>query len=551
LNLVNFNQLIDKRILKRGLDYYEQGQVVSLETKDNKIYKARVEGSEVYRVEISLDKNGEMIESYCDCPYDLGEICKHEAAVLFALKHEKDGGKPTLAVKNDLKEVLANHSKDVLITTFLEIANDYPDIEKRLLFKFANNEDEIAASKKLIREYINNAKRNGFIDWRHVDYALQGAGMTLEKALEKIENGDTESAILLSLAVLSPVVKMLQYCDDSNGGVGFIMNQAVSTIERAVTTNLEHINENEKKKFFDAIFKEALKDHYDGWNDWRFDLLKVCTYFSSKKDLRKKLEKQLEILEQKADTSWSGNFDKQQIKLLQLEIIEKCDGDAKAEQFIYENIHLSDFREKAITKALDNGDFEHVIQLSSIGEEIDKSLRGLVHKWKEFRYQAYEAIGDIENQRKLAYEFLINNKYSYYAKFKKLYSHDEWDDILVGIIETFEKERYQSTVYLEIMKEENLTEQILEYCRKHKSLIMDLYPNLLESNLEEANMLMTKYIEQSAEESSDRRGYKNVCKLIKTYKKAFGTIHSHKLIGQLKQKYQKRSAFLDELGKIR
>ena len=80
---------------------------------------------------------------------------------------------------------------------------------------------------------------------------------------------------------------------------------------------------------------------------------------------------------------------------------------------------------------------------------------------------------------------------------------------------------------------------------------MDMYPNLMENHFEEANDLFIKYIEQSAEETSDRRGYKNVCKLIKTYKKAFGTIHSHKLIGELKQKYQKRPAFLDELGKIR
>ncbi|MDF2787273.1 MAG: hypothetical protein K0S80_371 [Neobacillus sp.] len=110
-----------------------------------------------------------------------------------------------------------------------------------MLFKFANTEDEISASKKLIREYINNAKRNGFIDWRHVDSALQGAEMTLKKAQEKIELGDSETAVLLALEVLSPVVKMIQYCDDSNGGVSFIMNRAISSIEQAVTTDLVHI----------------------------------------------------------------------------------------------------------------------------------------------------------------------------------------------------------------------------------------------------------------------------------------------------------------------
>jgi hypothetical protein len=137
-----------------------------------------------------------------------------------------------------------------------------------------------------------------------------------------------------------------------------------------------------------------------------------------------------------------------------------------------------------------------------------------------------------------------------YAKLKELYKQ-EWTEVLNRIIESFEKERYQSTVYIEILKEEKLTKQIIEYCKKHKSLIIDLYPYLMESHFEEANDLFIKYIELSAEGTSDRRGYRNVCKLIKTYKKAFDTIHSHKLIGQLNQKYQKRPAFIDELGKIR
>lgn len=551
VKLVNFEQSIDNRILKRGLNYFDLGHVVSLETKDKKRYKASVEGSEVYRVEISLDINDEIVESYCDCPYDLGEFCKHEAAVLFALKNMKTLGEPAVVAENDLKKVLAEQNKDELVRILLEISDDYPDIEKRLLFKFANNEDEITASKKLIREYINNAKRNGFIDWRHVDSALQGAEMTLKKAQEKIEMGDSETAVLLALEVLSPVVKMIQYCDDSNGGVSFIMNRAISTIDQAVTTALEHLDEKEQKKLFEVILKEALKKQYDGWSDWRFGLLNVCAIFSHKKDLRKKLEKQLEMLEQKAGTSWSEEYEKKQVKLLQFEIIEKCDGTSAAEKFIYKNIKISDFREKAITRALENGDYEKVLELSISGEEVDKSYLGLVLKWREYRYHAYVGLGDVENQRKLAYEFLFNNKYSYYVKLKELYEQDEWTEVLGRLIEAFEKERYQSTVYIEILKEEKLTKQIIEYCKKHKSLIMDLYPYLMESHFEEANDLFIKYIELSAEGTSDRRGYRNVCKQIKTYKKAFGTIHSHKLIGELKQKYQKRPAFLDELGKIR
>ena len=291
MKLIDFEQFVDNKILKRGLNYFENGQVVSLVSKDRKLYKARVEGSEVYRVEISIDKNDEITESYCDCPYDLGEFCKHEAAVLFALKNEKTVENQTIVVENRLKKVLEEQNKNELVRIILEITDEYADIEKRLLFKFANNEDETTASKKLIREYINNAKRNGFIDRRHVDYALQGAEMTLKKAKEKIDTGNSEAAVLLALTVLAPVVKMLQYSDDSNGGVGFIMKRTISTLEQAVITGMEHFDEREQKKIFEVILKEAMKEYFNGWSDWRFELLKICIIFSSNEGPAEKVRK--------------------------------------------------------------------------------------------------------------------------------------------------------------------------------------------------------------------------------------------------------------------
>lgn len=552
MKLSNFDQFLDERILQRGLDYYQNGQVGSLKTADGSHYKARVDGSEVYKVDVFLDQAGEIVDTYCDCPYDLGVYCKHQAAVFYALENEKSEGPQTTQLKEpDLKSVLLNQQKDKLIRIILELSEEYPEIEKSLLFKYGESKDEIAASKKLIREYINNAKRGGFIDWRHADQAVQGAELTLEKAREKIDMGATESAVQLAIIVLSPVLKMLQYCDDSNGTVGDVMNEAVHTIELAITTNMNQLNEKEQKKLFDAILKEALKNYYDGWTDWRFGLLNICTKFSQNRDLRKKLEKQLEALFQAADQSWSGKFEKEQVKLLQLNIIETCDGVEAAEKFIYENIALSDFREKAITIEFRKGEYEKVIQLCLDGEKVDQEFAGLVYQWKEHRYQAYEMLGDIEKQRQLAKELLYPNNFKYYLKLKGLYSSNEWEVVLKTMIEEFEKQSYQPSIYLEIIKEENLTSKILEYCKNRSAYITDLYPYLMGNYLEEANQLFINFIEMSAQEASDRKAYKKVCSFIKTYKKAFGVIHSHKLIGDLRQKYPRRPAFLEELGKIK
>ncbi|MCL6573253.1 MAG: hypothetical protein K6T88_16470 [Bacillus sp. (in: Bacteria)] len=70
----------------------------------------------------------------------------------------------------DLKFILLNQEKEELISLILGLSEEFSEIEKRIQFMYAPSKDEIALSKKLIREYITSAKRNGFIDWRHIDH---------------------------------------------------------------------------------------------------------------------------------------------------------------------------------------------------------------------------------------------------------------------------------------------------------------------------------------------------------------------------------------------
>ncbi|MFP5112452.1 hypothetical protein ACSU64_08740 [Bacillaceae bacterium C204] len=68
----------------------------------------------------------------------------------------------------DLSTILSNQNKEELIRIILDLSEDYPEIEKQLLFKYSSQKDEVSSAKKLITESINSAKRKGFIDWRHV-----------------------------------------------------------------------------------------------------------------------------------------------------------------------------------------------------------------------------------------------------------------------------------------------------------------------------------------------------------------------------------------------
>ena len=74
---------MSKLIWNRGVDYYNDGNLKYLSVKDG-VGVAYLKGEKWYRVDFRIDENGLMTDIYCDCPY-MG-LCKHEAAVAYALK---------------------------------------------------------------------------------------------------------------------------------------------------------------------------------------------------------------------------------------------------------------------------------------------------------------------------------------------------------------------------------------------------------------------------------------------------------------------------------
>ena len=68
MNINNFNEFVGEAILSRGYDYYLDGAVDFLDTHDDE-YLFQVQGSYMYEVSVTLDDDGEIIHSQCDCPY--------------------------------------------------------------------------------------------------------------------------------------------------------------------------------------------------------------------------------------------------------------------------------------------------------------------------------------------------------------------------------------------------------------------------------------------------------------------------------------------------
>ena len=214
-----------------------------------------------------------------------------------------------------------------------------------------------------------------------------------------------------------------------------------------------------------------------------------------------------------------------------------------------QNLSNSDFRRVAIKTAISEGLYERALHLCLDGENKDSNYAGLVREWKQQRYIIYEKTKDISAQKSLCMEFVLEGNFDFFSKLKALYTNDEWACVLQDIIKDLEDSK-QNSVYVSILIHEGLKSRLLDYCKKYVSAIDSYYEHLLPEYKNEIGLLFVEYIRKRAAVANSRNNYRDVCDLIRHYKKACGEV-ANRISDELTAIYVKRPAFVDELRKIR
>jgi hypothetical protein len=574
MNLNNFENHIDKKILARGYDYYENDYVASVEETDDNIYEAKVEGTELYTVEVELDNETNIIETQCDCPYDMGEYCKHHVAVFLALRDMKNNipgrnnhiSKKSIAsevaIKSpvpkkrkaaDIEKILSDRTKNELVEFLLDIASEYEEIKQRIELNFdeGNDEDEITKSITLIRTFIrNNSDRHGFVSYGDTDEAVKGAELVLEKARFAFEQNKTIHAVELALCVIHEMIDLFQGADDSNGVIGGKIEESFAFISEIIDD--EELSPVYKESIFDKLIEESTNRRYEGWTDWRLDLLEKCSELAETQNLRNKLENHLlVIIKSEEGDSWSANYLAKRINLIRYHMVEEHDGQKKAQEFIEQNLQYSNFREMAIEIAMKKKEYDNAIKLTLDGEENDKSWPGLIVQWKKYRYKAFELSGKLDEQRGIAMDFILGGSIEYYNELKSTYGTKEWLSVYPKIIFLLEnqKKTYQD-VYTRILIEEGEKQKLLEYVKGRPSSVENFYKHLVPEFKEEVYTLFLQFIEQTAARAGNRKDYQGVGAIIRNLKKAGGKEQALEIKQMLYTKYGNRPAFRDELSRV-
>jgi uncharacterized Zn finger protein len=83
IKVENFEEDVHFLITERGKEYFDANQVLMLQqTLDG--WSAVIEGSETY--EVLLEGHDVITSWQCTCPFEHGPVCKHVAAVFYAVR---------------------------------------------------------------------------------------------------------------------------------------------------------------------------------------------------------------------------------------------------------------------------------------------------------------------------------------------------------------------------------------------------------------------------------------------------------------------------------
>lgn len=304
MKLNDFEKHIDETILDRGHDYYDERRISEIVKLGDQEYLFTVEGAEAYQVTVKFDDQGEITQTGCDCPYDFGPICKHQVAAFYVLtdvidNRQSEGHKIEWGIQQCfLREALDNLTKEQLITIIIEMAEKDEIVKSSLMMRYSkgNPRHELQKCKRLMESIVRKYQsQSGYIEYREADEFADEMDALLEVA------SDTEDRCLamdIASMLLIEAVEAFQYADDSGGSIGRLVSAAIDTIETIVTivTDNTELDIGLKTELFEKLLKLSDESAFDGWEDFRIDLLQIGIEFAEVESLRNKLNQKIEAM---------------------------------------------------------------------------------------------------------------------------------------------------------------------------------------------------------------------------------------------------------------
>jgi hypothetical protein len=559
--LHHFEEYIDETILKRGLQYFKSGYVNPPEELSPGQFEAIVRGTEDYTVHIHIDK-GIIIDYDCNCPYDMGPVCKHIVGVIFYLQKEELGleqktkknksTKPPAkrkTVTEKLSDLLDNLSSEDLKIFISEQSLKDSSFRQTFMLKFAHlteKESKEFYAKQVKAILRSSSDKYGFVSWAQARFINKSVNELLITANKHLGDNNFKSAILISCAVLEEMTKALQFVDDSNGDIGANINTAFGLLFEIASSK---IPEDIRSYLIDYCFSAYEKEFFNDW-DWHIGMLEIASVILKTKEDEEKIFRYI-------DNFKDSKYGEERIKDLKYTIILKTKGEKEADKFIEKNLNISSFRNRAIEKSIKAKDYEKATLLAKEGIKNDEESKpGLVRDWYEWLLKI--AIIKKDKPKIIEYARLLfldsfSSRDEHYKLLKDTVEPGKWNDFVEELINNFKKDKWYDFHRLAfIYIKEEMWGNLLQMLKEEASLdYLESYGKyLLKNYSKELADIYEKGIKEYLEQNADRGHYQTACKFIRRMKKLGVKEKVDALINELRNKYNRRPALLEELNKV-
>lgn len=556
--LDKFEQLIDERILKRGLDYFNNGAITDFSKNETGEYEAIVSGTEEYTVKLELRDNT-IIKHDCDCPYNMGPICKHIVAVIFYLQQDTselnqlddnaNKKEKTITIPQQVKELLTVISHQDLIA----FIHDYSKKDKKVSNHFLASFGHLSQhkSKDFYQKQIHSilqtaAGRDGWIGWSDMKYVVKSIEPYLENAEKYLENNNFENVFFICSVLLEEMTEAFEYGDDSNGDLGYFIESAMELLSKLASKKLPNTFKEELFEYCIATFKQKT---FEGW-DWHLGILGIATELTAK-------ESDADIILTCLDTV-NGSYEQESAQSFKLGLLRRFKEEKEVAHFINKYISNSSIRTKEIEKAFSEKNFKRVLNLSKDGILHDKKDKpGLIQNWYNWLLKVAQEKKDLPKIIEYSRYLFIDDSHpeqDYYQILKKSISNTNWTPFLEEIIkEVSPKNNWKYTalirkIYIQeawwdrlfLMLSQNLSLENIQ--QNEQYLAQDYSKELIELYAERITNYVQKYI--------GRNHYKTACSYLCRMKKLGGNKQVTELIDLFRTQHPKRSALMDELNRV-
>lgn len=555
LTLSNFENQLSEALLSRGYDYIEN--VIDLKNAGNEEYnqwRAKVQGSETYRVVIQTDVVTEAIRfSSCNCAFD-GPICKHQVAVLYSIQvtDDKKVKKPKVSL-DKVDDLLSKVTFDELKDYVKSYTNDNTEFKNHLLSSFAAKSCKTVADfKAVIEQALRPVKRkHGFIHFQEFNNAVKPIESLVESASQCMMQNDFQTGVNIYLATLEKLIPALEIIDDSDG----ILSSIIDNTFLGLSLIKEH---HPPKSILSSLTKYAVKksmspamqgmDH-----GWQFAELAAEVASADDEALIKKMITTLK--KEGKGNDFIERYSGERAANVLVHFFFNNKSEEEVMEFVDQNLKYVSIRKIAINYAIRNNNLDKALALieDGIKDANNEKHQGTVNELRKISLTLYLQKSDIKNIVSTAEQLFLESygDLNSYRILKKYLPEAEWLIRSKAYKKKLEKHHeYQSLA--EILKEENNFKELLRILTVSNNIGLireyDAFiPQVLRPQLQK---IYFSLIDASLEARADRSNYRYNARLIKKMLGKFDDVVTIGFANLLRERYKARKALLEELAAI-